>query len=96
MQRLINPLLNPSVYFPPPQSSSLGCLLNPIVFVSAGDPVCSERLYPVLVLHSERGRVLPIGDQTDAAECPRPVLYTVQHTQQFSSMFYTNQMLFFF
>lgn len=50
---------------------------NSHVSVSLGDPICSERLYPILVLHSERRWVLLIRDQADAAECPRPVFHTV-------------------
>lgn len=54
---------------------------TPFVFVylSAGDPVCSERLHTVLVLYSQWGWIFFIGDQTDAAERPRPVLHTVGH-----------------
>lgn len=43
----------------------------------AGDSVCSEGLHPVLVLHAERGRVLPAGDQTDGAERSGAVLHAV-------------------
>lgn len=47
---------------------------------SAGHPVCSQRLHSVLVLYSQWGWIFFIGDQTDAAECPRAVLHQVYDT----------------
>lgn len=52
-----------------------------------GDPVCTERLYSVLVLHSEWRRVVPAGDQTNTAECPHPVLHTVGEPHSLTSFF---------
>lgn len=67
-------------------SLSLNCLYRILPnsslfpYVSLGDPVCTERLHPILVLHPEWRWVLLTRDQTDAAKCPCPVLHTVQHT----------------
>lgn len=62
----------------------------------AGDPVRSERLHPVLVLHAERGRVLPAGDQADAAERPGPVLHQVHNCRQASTSSCRNPGFYFF
>lgn len=49
-------------------------------YLSAGDPVCSQRLHSVLVLYPQWGWIFFIGDQTDVAECPRAVLHKVYDT----------------
>lgn len=75
-------------------SLSLNCLYRILPnsslfpYVSLGDPVCTERLHPILVLHPEWRWVLLTRDQTDAAKCPCPVLHTVTHTHTHTQTHY--------